>query len=143
MIEGLEPEAPLYAIDAGYISLLIAKSLPEALMSFAQSSWMTNLLSILLSLVMSFGIIGILWGVLGQLIGVAGNLSAEVSSEVAGFLAGSAAVSRVNLYHSVPSTTNIDKAAHSAGAQARASWERRRGGGGLPSGQSGKGGGES
>jgi hypothetical protein len=142
MIEGLEPEAPLYAIDAGYISLLIAKSLPDALMSFAQSSWMTNLLSTLLSLVMSFGIIGILWGVLGQLIGVAGNLSAEVSSEVAGFLAGSAAVSRVNLYHGVPSTTNIDRAARSAGAQARASWERR-GGGGSPFGQGGKGGGES
>jgi hypothetical protein len=140
--ERLEPEAPLYAIDAGYISLLIAKSLPEALTSFAQSSWMTNLLSTLLSLVMSFGIIGILWGVLGQLIGVAGSLSAEVSSEVAGFLGGSAAVSGRNLYHSVPSTTNIDRAARSAGAQARASWERRSGGI-SPSGQSGKEGGGS
>lgn len=140
--ERLEPEAPLYAIDAGYISLLIAKSLPEALMSFAQSSWITNLLAILLSLIMSFGIIAILWGVLGQLIGVAGNLSAEVSSDVAGFLAGSAAVSRINLYHGVPSTTNIDKAARSAGVQARASWERRSGRGNSPSGESGKGGGE-
>jgi hypothetical protein len=142
-IEGLEPEAPLYAIDAGYISLLIAKKLPEALMSFAQSSWMTNLLSILLSLVMSFGIIAILWGVLGQLIGVAGSLSAEVSSDVAGFLGGSAAVSGRNLYQSVPSTTNIDRVARYAGMQARASWERRRGGGGSPSGQSGKEGGGS
>jgi hypothetical protein len=140
--EGLEPEAPLYAIDAGYISLLIAKSLPEALMSFARSSWMTNLLAILLSLVMSFGIIAILWGVLGQLIGVAGNLSAEVSSDVAGFLAGSAAVSRINLYHGVPSTTNIDRQARSAGERARAYWERRSGRGGYPSGESGKGGGE-
>jgi hypothetical protein len=140
----LEPEAPLYAIDAGYISLLIAKSLPEALMGFAQSSWMTNLLSTLLSLVMSFGIIGILWGLLGQLIGVAGSLSAEVSSEVAGFLGGSSAVSGANLYHGVPPKTNIDRAARNAGMQARASWEQRNGGGGgSPSGQSGKGGGGS
>ncbi len=140
--EGLEPEAPLYAIDAGYISLLIAKSLPEALMSFAQSSWITNLLAILLSLVMSFGIIGILWGVLGQLIGVAGNLSAEVSSDVAGFLAGSAAVSKINLYHGVPSKTSIDSAARSAGAEARAAWERKSGRI-SPSRQGGRGGGGS
>jgi hypothetical protein len=64
-----------------------------------------------------------------------------VSSDVAGFLGGSAAVSGRNLYEGLPSKTNIDQVARSSGVGARAYWERRRGGGGSPSGQAGKEGG--
>lgn len=111
---GYQPTLPYVALDNAYLHVILAQSLPGAVMAYAQDGTISTVVATLVATLISLLLMSATWGLLGQLIGAAGDFTGQVGGSTVATVAGTASVTGVNLAAGAPTTSAADRAAQEA-----------------------------